>query len=63
MDKDIRKCKNCGKEYAVSIIGDTMPGCKEREDIKCPYCYHLDGYITTGGCVRTYGVDKNTEDK
>ena len=54
---DIRTCSACGKTYEVTIIGDTRPGCREREEIICPSCGHVDGYVFTGGVPRTTVVD------
>ena len=48
-DKNIRTCGHCGKKYMVENHGDCYPGCKEKEEIVCPHCKEIDGYMTTSG--------------
>ena len=55
-DKDIRTCKECGRKFAIEISGDCSPGGKEREEVFCPWCGHVDGVVTTSGNVRTEKV-------
>ncbi len=49
IDKDIRICKHCGKKYSVENRSDVFPGGKEREEIICPHCGKIDGYMMTSG--------------
>lgn len=52
-----RKCFNCGNRYNVWITPDLYPGSREREDIKCPCCDSIEGYIKTSGTVLTEKAD------
>ena len=49
VNKDIRICKHCGKKYSVENRSDCFPGGKEREEIFCPNCGKIDGYMMTSG--------------
>ena len=49
VNKDIRICKHCGKKYSVENQSDCFPGGKEREEIFCPNCGKIDGYMRTSG--------------
>lgn len=49
LDKDIRTCNHCGKKYSVENQGDMFHGGKEREEIICPHCGKIDGYMMTSG--------------
>ena len=53
LGKDIRVCGNCEKKYSVSNKGDHWPGGKDREEIICPHCGHIDGHMMTSGNPRT----------
>lgn len=62
MSKDINTCTSCGKKYEVSEMGGQMPGCKESEDITCPYegC----GYTITrrsNGYFSTYKLPESEQ--
>jgi hypothetical protein len=59
-DKEIRICTKCRGRYVVHNDGDCYPGGKEREEIYCPCCSHLDGYLTTSGRVRTEKLEDET---
>lgn len=53
-NKDIRTCNECGKQFEVRNEGDMFPGCKEKEEICCPYCHANNGSLMTSGRVATY---------
>ena len=59
-DKEIETCRKCGQRYIVHNDGDCYPGGKEREEIYCPNCSHLNGYLMTSGRVRTEQVEDET---
>ena len=50
-------CEKCGKEFRVQVTTMNVPGCKEKEEIYCPYCYAENGYRMTSGFVYTYKLD------
>ncbi len=50
------KCKSCGKEFDYEVYGDTYPGCKDREEIECPYCGEINAYEMTSGFVKTFPI-------
>ncbi|HCF3826982.1 TPA: hypothetical protein NID16_005259 [Pseudomonas aeruginosa] len=58
----VETCKKCNEEYSVTEIGGEMPGSKEPEDIRCPYC----GNVYTqrsNGVFRTHKIaSKSAED-
>lgn len=58
LGKDVRTCGKCGKMYSVSNDGDRWPGGKDREEIICPHCGHVDGYMMTSGFPRTFKEEK-----
>lgn len=45
------KCDNteCGKLFECQITDDRYPGCKDKEEIICPYCGKVVGYEMTSG--------------
>ncbi len=53
-DKDVRTCNKCGKEFEVRNEGDMFPGGREKEELRCPYCHAINGYMMTSGMPRTY---------
>lgn len=53
-DKDIRTCKECGRQFEVRNEGDMFPGGKDKEEIYCPHCHTINGSIMTSGKVATY---------
>lgn len=53
MDKDTMVCTNCKEEFEVEVYGTVYPGCKEREEIICPYCSTENGSIMTSQFVKT----------
>lgn len=57
MNDNVRTCSSCGRQYEVTIIGDTHPGCREMEEIYCPHCHKKDGAIFTSGVPHTSAVD------
>ncbi len=57
LNQDIRVCKKCGKKYRVRNISDQYPGGKEKEELICPWCKHVDGKLTTSGWVETEKVE------
>ncbi len=52
-------CKNegCGKEFLVRIPTDSVPGCKEKEEVTCPYCHTVNGTRMTSEKVFTYKIE------
>ena len=53
MDREIRTCGHCGQQYFVENRMDCYPGCREREEIACPHCGKIDGYMKTSGVPYT----------
>ena len=53
MNKDTRVCTNCKTEFEVEVYGTVYPGCKDREEIICPYCSAENGGIMTSQFVKT----------
>lgn len=51
-------CDKCKKIFAYEISGAVYPGGKEKEEIQCPYCNHINGYKMTSGFVYVYKVDE-----
>jgi len=47
---EIETCSNreCGKKFELQEMGGQMPGTKEPEDIRCPYCGHTIQRMTNG---------------
>lgn len=41
-------CPNC-KRKCIIHENDTMPGCREMEDVFCPICHHLIDRVFTSG--------------
>ena len=56
MDREIRTCGHCGQQYFVENRMDCYPGCREREEIICPHCGEIDGYMKTSGVPHTSKV-------
>lgn len=54
LGRDVRTCKKCKKKYSVVNQGDCHPGGKEREEIICPHCGHIDGHMMTSGFPKTF---------
>ncbi len=38
MEIEICKKPSCGKKFSYTQIGGNMPGTKESEEVRCPYC-------------------------
>lgn len=52
-------CQKCGKIYEWFEEGDSYPGCKDIEILKCPYCgNHKDGPWPTSGFFRTRKINE-----
>ena len=34
-------CKKCSKDYK-QFTQDQVPGCRQRKDDVCPYCFHVN---------------------
>ena len=49
INEGIRICNHCGKKYSVENRNDRFPGGKEKEEIICPHCGEIDGYMMTSG--------------
>lgn len=49
-------CEKCGKKFRVEVTTMGVAGGKDREEIFCPYCGHLNGYRMTSGFVNTYEI-------
>ena len=50
------KCSKCGKKIRIEE-NDTMPGCREHEDVDCPNCGEHLTSVFTSGIPRAY-IDK-----
>lgn len=44
-------CDVCGSLVSWYTIGDSAPGCKEREEVYCPKCNNLLGSFMTSETV------------
>lgn len=47
------KCKKCSNKFEVTLVGNVYPGCKDLEDIICPYCGYVNGTTMTSQIVKT----------
>ncbi|MBQ0076228.1 MAG: hypothetical protein KBS69_03750 [Bacteroidales bacterium] len=54
MEEYKQQCTECGKTFIVRVTTDNVPGCKEKEEVICPYCHTEVGYRMTSGFVYTY---------
>ena len=62
MDK--RTCSNCGKLFGYELIGVNAPGCREREDLICPYCGAICHSEMTALTFVAYKLDnQNNQDQ
>lgn len=50
-------CGECGKRFDWKNHGDVWPGGKDKEYIRCPYCYAKNGSIITSGKVSSFKID------
>ena len=53
MENYSKTCKHCKKDFDIEVSSMNVPGCKEKEEIICPYCHEENGYRMTSGFVRT----------
>ncbi len=53
------KCSHCGKPYHVQEAPMGVPGGKDKEEIFCPWCHQIDGYMMTDGFVRTEKIEEH----
>ena len=55
----MENCSNpeCKKEFYVSLIGDGVPGGKERESVICPYCHTTVRTEVTSGIFVTRKIE------
>lgn len=58
MEKYQQTCSNCGKVFQVHVTTMGCPGCKEKEEIICPYCHKEQGYRMTDGFVYTFKLEE-----
>lgn len=56
MEKYEQTCTECGETFLVHVTTMNMPGCKEREELYCPYCKAENGYRMTSGFVYTFKI-------
>lgn len=54
MEEYCMKCRDCGRDFIVRITTMGCPGCKEKEEIECPYCHSINGTRMTDGFVETF---------
>lgn len=59
MEEYTMTCKNeeCGKEFLVRIPTDSVPGCKEKEEVTCPYCRTVNGTRMTSERVYALKIE------
>lgn len=50
------KCPNCGVELKIEE-NDTMPGCREMEEVFCPECNTIVTKVFTSGIPNAYVVN------
>lgn len=58
MEEYDQKCNECGKVFHVQVTTMNVLGCKEKEEVICPYCHADNGYRMTNGFVHTHKIDK-----
>ena len=46
-------CSNCEEEFFVVEISMGVPGGKEKENVKCPYCGNIERQSMTDGWFST----------
>ena len=51
------KCPNCGVDFKVYKC-DTMPGCREMEEVYCPKCGQEVTKVFTSGIPQAYEEHK-----
>lgn len=51
-------CSECGMRFRVQVTTTNVPGCKEKEEVDCPYCHSNNGYRMTSGFVKTFKIDE-----
>ncbi len=53
-------CKNpkCKKKFRVIECPDKVPGGKDWEEIKCPYCHYENGPSLTSGYFKIEKIDE-----
>lgn len=56
-------CTNpeCGKKFSYSIIGADVPGHKESEEMRCPYCQHVVARSRMSGMYKTRKLEDDEE--
>lgn len=52
------KCQKCGKKFGYELQGVNAPGCKDREELYCPYCGELCHSEMTPLVFVTYKLDE-----
>jgi len=49
-------CDNCNKKLRIEE-NDTMPGCREMEEVYCPNCHKEVAKVFTSGIPSAYVID------
>lgn len=58
-DFHITTCSFCGKKFRWVEKDDIYPGCKEMEDLYCPYCSTVNSSWMTSGSIRSYKMEED----
>lgn len=58
MEEYHQTCSKCGNEFLVQVTTMGFPGCKDKEEVICPYCHEENGYRMTDGFVKTYKLEE-----
>ena len=54
-------CSHCGTKLRIDEC-DTMPGCREMGEVKCPNCNKVADSIFTSGIPQAYVVGNDDND-
>lgn len=55
------ECGKCKKKFKYEILDSTLPGAKEREYARCPYCGKDVFFTMTNGRIQVSKVEDDAE--
>lgn len=61
---NIEICKNddCKKKFSYTQMGGNMPGTKESEEVRCPYCMTVAFSQRISGVFQSHEMDQDEEE-